>query len=276
MGGKKTKLTDWPDNLKDVIDWFLRVGGKDKESLGDDKKFELPKAVNALGDYGEAKNVLESGSIAGNFGYVADGLRVFIGYNKSGSQELKGDGVGLSSHGGYASSYKDSAKWDGGSSNPTTYAHILLGSFPLLYYGLTHLLWRCTNGGWQNQILQGDGQGTDLSYFMNYMGYNISQLKSDVNGTQIATLLVTDSDSITDLKNFCNSASTMTYPDFLQKLHQKGTVAGSVMNAPLYKLYTDSHAYLTTNWKSHMLNDIPQTKAEIEATLTGYSEAVKL
>ncbi|GIX63942.1 variant erythrocyte surface antigen-1 family protein [Babesia caballi] len=138
-----TPLTDWPDTLKDVIDWFLRMGEMDKGGSGLGKGMELQSAVKALTDYGDASSVLKADSTGGLFKAVAEGLRVFIGYNESGDHDLTGDGIGLSSHGRYASSYKTEATWTwNNDSDPQSKicAHILLGSFPLLYFGLTYLL----------------------------------------------------------------------------------------------------------------------------------------
>ncbi|GIX62284.1 variant erythrocyte surface antigen-1 family protein [Babesia caballi] len=269
MGVQKRNLTDWPDNLKDVIDWFLRVGGKDKGSNGDDKKSELQNAVAALTDYSKVKEGLGGGNVAGLFNAVGDGLQRFIGYD-SGQRYMTDKGIGLSSYGGYASSYKDSAKWDGGSSNPTTYAHILLCSMPLLYFGITYLFWMCCRG-WKAQMISGGYGGSNLNAFLQDMNYDTGKLKSDVNGQKIATLLGSEDDSIMDLKTIYSSV-TYIYPQFLEQLQLKATTA-SPINVPLYKLYSASHTYLNNKTKSP-IKDLPQTQADIANTLNGYSEAV--
>ncbi|GIX61094.1 variant erythrocyte surface antigen-1 family protein [Babesia caballi] len=79
-----TPLTDWPNNLKDVIDWFLRVGGKDQESKGNDKKDELQNAVEALKGFSKGVDGIGTINVAGLFNKVANGLQSFIGYDPSG------------------------------------------------------------------------------------------------------------------------------------------------------------------------------------------------
>ncbi|GIX65691.1 variant erythrocyte surface antigen-1 family protein [Babesia caballi] len=275
MGKQKSSLTEWPEDLKDVVDWLLRVGEMDQGGSGNSNKLNLQKAVCALNDYGETTSVLKAENTGGLFNSVADGLRVFIGYSSGGGRDLDGQGIGRYGVGGYSSSYTTNAKWtwnNDSEQNSKTCAHILLGSMPLLYYGLTYLLWRCSGRhGWQNQIIQGDWQGTQLNAFMQDMNYDSSRLNSSKGSAFIQRV----KDEIRDFTNVSASAPP-SYPEFLKKLQENGkpNLAGQAMSAPLYALYAASHAYLQSKWKSHMLNDIPQTKAEIEATLTGYSEAV--
>ncbi|GIX64799.1 variant erythrocyte surface antigen-1 family protein [Babesia caballi] len=273
-----TPLTDWPEDLKDVIGWFLRVTEMDQGGIGISNSDKLKEAVDKLQDFSTVTSSVGSFDITGLFNNVARALQHLIGYG--GNNQLDGQGIGLSnSAGGYASSYKTDATWTwNNDSDPQSKicAHILLGSFPLLYFGLTYLLWQCSaNHGWQNQIVGGNGNGSQLHDFMSYMGYNISQLKSDVNGEKIATLLGNEYDSIQDFKTLYNSASTMTYAEFLQKLHQKGAVARSVMDVPFYKLFAAASKYLQSKVKPSKIMELPQTKSEISKTLQGYSEAVK-
>ncbi|GIX61383.1 variant erythrocyte surface antigen-1 family protein [Babesia caballi] len=275
MGGKK--LTEWPENLKDIIDWFLRVGGKDKESNGDDNKRKISAAVNALGDYGAASSVLKADSTGGTFGRIAEGLQKFIGYNGS-CTDLDGTGIGLDTVGGYASSYSNQAKWDENSNNPATYAHILLCSMPLLYFGISYLFWMCCKG-WKLKTIAGDNNGSDLYSFMSLMGYDTNKLNSGVNGQQIAELLGSENDPIRDLKDLHSSVSTMTYPEFLKQMNQNGKDKlgkNQAANAPLYVLYAASHAYLQNKGKSLKIMELPQTKSEIAKALKGYSEAVTI
>ncbi|GIX62562.1 uncharacterized protein BcabD6B2_19970 [Babesia caballi] len=273
-----TPLTDWPDTLEDVIDWFLRVGGKDEESQGHDRKSELSSAVKALGDYGEAQKILESASIAGLFNAVCDGLRVFIGY--SGQRNMTANGIGNYHRPSYASSYEKSATWEGNwqaaDTNSQTCAAIFLYTMPIVYFGLTYLFWRCGGRhGWQDQKLQGDVQGTQLHEFMNYMGYSSDNLSNTIKGQKIAELFGSENDSIQDFKTLYSSAS-LSYPDFLRKLQEHGQpkLRGRAMSAPLYALYAVSSKYLQSKVKHSKIMDLPQTQSNIAKTLKGYSEAV--
>ncbi|GIX63943.1 viral A-type inclusion protein repeat protein [Babesia caballi] len=107
------------------------------------------------------------------------------------------------------------------------------------------------------------------------MGYS-SGLKSDLNGSKIATLLGSEDDPIPDLKTIYNSDSP-SYPDFLKKLQGNGkpNLPKNAMSAPLYALFAASHAYLQNNGKSLKIMELPQTKSDISKTLQGYSDEVK-
>ncbi|GIX62830.1 variant erythrocyte surface antigen-1 family protein [Babesia caballi] len=282
MGGKKSSLTDWPDNLKDVIDWFLRVGEMDQGGSGFGNQTKLPAAVKALVDYESIKEVLDPDSIAGTFGYVAEGLRVFIGYNPSGLHQLDGSGIGLDTVGKYASSYGNQAQWNCASWNADSTeakicASIFLGSMPILYFGLTYIYWKCTgNHGWQNQTLQGGPDGYNLSNYMSYMEYDTGTLSNTIRGQKIATLLGTGRYAIYDFKEVSASNSS-TYPEFLKKLQEHGQpkLPNSAANAPMYALYTAASKYLQSKVKFSKIMDLPRTKSDIANTLKGYREAVK-
>ncbi|GIX62606.1 variant erythrocyte surface antigen-1 family protein [Babesia caballi] len=99
------QLTDCPSNLKEAIDWILRVTGKDGQGNGDGNETKLAKAITELPDFRDAINVAlkkqegvsggvdisqaleklsnekELGPIIGN---LAKGLAAFIGYDSKG------------------------------------------------------------------------------------------------------------------------------------------------------------------------------------------------
>ncbi|GIX62723.1 variant erythrocyte surface antigen-1 family protein [Babesia caballi] len=181
VNGKKNSLTEWPEDLKDVIDWVLRVGGKDKGSAGISKGIELQSAVEALKGFNNNIDGLGTIYVAGIFGYVTDGLKEFIGYD--GTQELTGEGIGRKDPPSYTSSYNSSAQWDNDMNTPTSdkankVALIFLGTMPILYFGLTYLFWQCSNTlhyiGWKSFKL---GTTSDPLYiFMCAMGFTPTQL----------------------------------------------------------------------------------------------------
>ncbi|GIX62315.1 reverse-transcriptase domain containing protein,putative [Babesia caballi] len=239
----------------------------------------LANAVEALPGYSKAKEGLGGGNVAGLFNAVCDGLRVFIGY--SGTRQLEGKGIGLSnSVGGYTSSYEQTATWKGNwqatDTNSQTCAHILLGTMPLLYFGLTYLFWMCCRG-WKLKTIAGDNNGSDLYSFMSAMGYDTGKLNSDVTGTKIAKLLGSEHNAIEDLKTLYSSVSP-NYPEFLKQMNQNGKDELSqkrAVNAPLYVLYAASSQYLQSQVKPSKIMELPQTQSDIANTLNGYSEAVK-
>ncbi|GIX61271.1 variant erythrocyte surface antigen-1 family protein [Babesia caballi] len=274
--GEKEKLTDWPDNLKDIIDWFLRVAEMDEGGTGLGNQTELPAAVKALGDYESIKEVLDPDSIAGTFGYVAEGLRVFIGYDRNGMRELDGSGIGLDTIPMYASSYKTEATWNNGwkanDSNSQTCAHILLCSMPLLYYGLTFVYWMCTKGGWREEILGGGDSGSDLHHYLLAMSYSDNKIKSSNKGHDVMRRVESEID---DLQTVAASHFS-SYPQFLEQLKQKGTTTPKPIKVPLYKLFAAASKYLQSKVKPSKIMELPQTKSEIAKALKGYSEAIKI
>ncbi|GIX63395.1 variant erythrocyte surface antigen-1 family protein [Babesia caballi] len=248
MGVQKNSLTEWPDNLKDVIDWFLRVGGKDRNGNGDSNKTKLPAAVEALGDYAVAKNVLESGSIAGLYNAVCDGLRVFIGYGTS-NRELDGKGIGLDTFPNFSSSHGNQVKWTWNTDseqNSKTCAALLLGTMPLLYYGLTYPFWRCEGkGGWAQESLNGSGgsgsdQGT-LKQYMEALGY-----KENLNNKTGKSLVddIMKSMFSRELRTAYGPSQTH-YFNFLKALQDKAPKSTPLSSSPLTSLYLISYYYIT-------------------------------
>ncbi|GIX66409.1 variant erythrocyte surface antigen-1 family protein [Babesia caballi] len=106
------KLTDCPSNLKEAIDWILRVTGKDGGGgVNNNGISELAKEVQKLlesvkeSDPGlsqEIENVISAlgtGSGNGLIGKLADGLQHFIGYDPGGNNGIikhSNNGIGAS------------------------------------------------------------------------------------------------------------------------------------------------------------------------------------
>ncbi|GIX61474.1 variant erythrocyte surface antigen-1 family protein [Babesia caballi] len=241
---QKSQLTEWPENLKEVIDWFLRVGGKDQESKGNDKKDELKKAVDRLGDYDTAQTVLESSSIPGLFNNVARALQRFIGYDESGERELNGSGIGLYSvAGGYASSYSIQAKWNGLLDQPESQeakkaALIFLGSMPILYFGLTYLYWKCSSRQseyWASYRL--NVSADPLGLFMSTMGYTPTSMLQNKGGTQVATIM--ESDHLYGFEELR-----------INEKYGKDKLTSNPTDCALYALHRASKEYLKSKFQS--------------------------
>ncbi|GIX61342.1 variant erythrocyte surface antigen-1 family protein [Babesia caballi] len=272
MGGKET-LTEWPENLKEVIDWFLRVAEMDQNGDGFGKVNELQKAVEALHGFTQATSNLGKFNVEGLFKKVAEGLQQLIGYDRNGRHDIKGEGIGQDSTvGKYASSYGNQANWNEDSSNLTTYAKIFLYSMPLLFYGITYTFWQCTRGNWKNQTIPGDFHGAHFYTFLLDMGYNSDKLKNGCKGHDV---MIKVGGVIDELSTA--TASSYNYPKFLKQLEDNGkpNLPKRAYNHTLYALYAASHAYLTTKLPSLKIEELPQTQSEIAKTLNGYSEAVK-
>ncbi|GIX65167.1 variant erythrocyte surface antigen-1 family protein [Babesia caballi] len=103
-----TKLTDCPSNLKEAIDWVLRVTGKDGvdkslknsniEALGTEVRVLLASLKGAnlpdiRGIMGEIEN--DDGSGYGPISKLAKALRVFIGYDGGPRGTIEGTGIAM-------------------------------------------------------------------------------------------------------------------------------------------------------------------------------------
>ncbi|GIX61580.1 extracellular matrix-binding ebh [Babesia caballi] len=250
--GEKKSLTEWPDNLKDVVDWFLRVGGKDNISTTD-KSEALKNAVFQLEGHQAVKSALGNGDLPGLFRKVAEALQGFIGYDKNGQQPL--DGNGIANKGGYISSY-DKATWNGELDQPESQeakkaAHIFLGSMPILYFGLTYLYWNCSSRQseyWASDNL--NGYNSALSIFISTMGYTPTSMLHNIQGSEVAERLTKNQiygfDELKEAKT-----EPYSYSDFLEKVKQYGEqkLTSSPVNCSLYTLYRASKAYLASKFK---------------------------
>ncbi|GIX62674.1 variant erythrocyte surface antigen-1 family protein [Babesia caballi] len=176
-------LTECPSNLREAIDWILRVTGKDgvggqdgTQALTEQVKKLLEGAsreINSLSDSdrknaGELKKLKEGldkakdwvgenlddpmfqySGTPGPIGNLSKALASFIGYTPflldyTIGKRITGDGIALKS---YASSYPSAAKWESVNSQDDKEklcAKIFLGCIPLCYYALTYLYWRCS------------------------------------------------------------------------------------------------------------------------------------
>ncbi|GIX61156.1 variant erythrocyte surface antigen-1 family protein [Babesia caballi] len=106
-----------PSNLKDAIDWILRATGKDRGGSGSDNSQKLAKAITEMPDFNEAikaavEKLKDSGSddvskALGNLKEprtldeiikkLAEGLGIFIGYNKNNNGIIEANrGIGRS------------------------------------------------------------------------------------------------------------------------------------------------------------------------------------
>ncbi|GIX64664.1 variant erythrocyte surface antigen-1 family protein [Babesia caballi] len=225
-----TPLLDRLSNLKEAIDWILRLTGKDGQGGSDGGTAGLASAViqllegvkstsSELQDQFEAvKTALIPGGTNALIDNLATGLATFIGYQSPGrSNEIgtvgiavKGDVRDPNDRGpGYKLTYdRTQATWDISFSSDSyrpTAAKIFLGCVPLCFYGLSYLYWRCDikgNGEWKTSTLTTG----HLGYFMNGQGFNSKQLSGKL-GTQVVT--ETMKDKFDDFKEGISTAKGM-------------------------------------------------------------------
>ncbi|GIX64750.1 variant erythrocyte surface antigen-1 family protein [Babesia caballi] len=246
------QLTDCPSNLKEAIDWILRVTVKDGGG-GQNGTTELADAVTQLlGDvksstpelhnkFDEIKGALWSGGSNGLLDNLATGLAKFIGYENG----KKPDGTIGIVKSGYTSSYPDSSNWNkdfGHNPNHSTAAKIFMGCVPMIFSALSYLYWRCDNegGGWQDQYFSGTyGIQTDLKDFVVSMGFRFSEL----NGSQGKTVMATVAKTFQDLSSVSDRIS---YPAFLKTVREKpSALQPNLQQYPLASLYLLASTYFT-------------------------------
>ncbi|GIX63375.1 uncharacterized protein BcabD6B2_28100 [Babesia caballi] len=236
---KKSSLTDWSDNLKDVIDWFLRISFLNKSG-------KLKDAVEHLEGFIDATRPLGTFSVEGLFNKVASGLKEFIGYG--GRYDITGEGIGRKEPPSYTSSYGDQAQWNGQLDDPNSEeakkaAILFLCYMPILYLCIIYLYWRCSSsshGGWGNERIHGNQSG--LNIFMSAMGFKPSSELQNKLGSEIANRLINEPNGLDELKN---AQSSSLYSDYLDKVTRYGqSQITHPINCPLYALYKASTAYL--------------------------------
>ncbi|GIX62568.1 variant erythrocyte surface antigen-1 family protein [Babesia caballi] len=240
---------DCPSNLKEAIDWILRVTGKDTVSSGDNNGTAgLAKAVQELITKAGVKAMNPKIKIDHNLiDNLAEGLAKFIGYENG----KKPDGMSGIVKSGYTSSYPDSSNRNkdlGQNPNHATHAKIFLACLPLFYQAFTYIYWRCDaskgNGAWAKQTFDGSN-GHHLKYFMFAMNYEASYLNNRRGSEVLSGAMKSFADfsaAMTEAERTARtragkeeaarralysgaqpspSNSTPTYPEFLTELSKK-------------------------------------------------------
>ncbi|GIX64967.1 variant erythrocyte surface antigen-1 family protein [Babesia caballi] len=202
-GGGKS-LTDCPSNLKEAIDWILRVTGKDTAN-GENKAADLAKAIQELITTTGVTQVKPEITIDHNLiENLAIGLARFIGYNDNqGTIGTGGIAVGKNPGqasvplnpgdpgSGYKLTYDSSAAWSNSFRNngaTTKAAKIFMGCLPMIFSALSYLYWRCNekgNGEWKNMAF--NSQSDPLGYFMLSNGFTSKQLSGNIGTNVLST-----------------------------------------------------------------------------------------
>ncbi|GIX65160.1 variant erythrocyte surface antigen-1 family protein [Babesia caballi] len=185
--GPRRKITDYPYDFKDAIDWILRIAGEDGGIRG--RLTELTRAIAGLNGFQTVKDRVLGKHIDLHdlIAELANGLKEFIGYDGD-TGSLSGRGIGGAS---YMSTYDPDKGWNTveKSNKVTDTAKHFLHILPLVYYTLTYLYWKCTAGvpgSWATHRL---GDSAELSDFMKPHGFDIEQLNGDMKGSDVATAL---------------------------------------------------------------------------------------
>ncbi|GIX63405.1 variant erythrocyte surface antigen-1 family protein [Babesia caballi] len=237
-GTSGKQLTDCPSNLKEAIDWILRVTGKDGQRGGDSTKgladaFEkLLQGVKASDSTLQEKfqEIKQALKIDGNNGIVnalGEGLKKFrddIHQTKGHQNNVYKE---LNSHPNLATEVPKAAK-------------IFFGCVPLCFYGLSYLYWRCSDkgGGWHDQRFSSTGIHTDLKDFMVGMGFKSSELNGSMAGSKIVGT------PFTKLQQFKTiSANKTSYPALLKSIQM--SPSPTLNQHPLSSLHLLASTYFT-------------------------------
>ncbi|GIX63604.1 variant erythrocyte surface antigen-1 family protein [Babesia caballi] len=205
-------LTTPPTNLKEAIDWVLRVSGgdgmrNDTDLLATALTASIYKTSNKQSNdvdkiLTEMKKDEHNGNPTGPMKQLSDALAEFIGYKyeQSGNpHKWKISGNGVVKDGTYASRGKYTTYTSAyqGSwftdvfSNDSNYvkrndcARILFTAIEIIFEGLTELFFNCKSE-WDGQSLNGTG-GSNLKQFMTTKGFSDTQLNTSITGDKIAT-----------------------------------------------------------------------------------------
>ncbi|GIX62287.1 variant erythrocyte surface antigen-1 family protein [Babesia caballi] len=250
MSEPKKSLTTPPENLKEAIDWVLRVSGRDGTLT--DKTTELTNAISVRSTATAYSNnfMSEVNDMSSFISRVAAVLQSFIGYEYSGRKEdnynfrINGNGIiklGIiiakrqsqsTNNNVYTSAYR-STSWDFavGNSNDAKIKAVQCFYIAIekIFEGLTKLYLKCKKG-WSSYRLDGN---TDLQNFMKQNGFGKTQLNPSMTADKIA------SEVLKGFKEFStayNSAGDNPSLDaFRSQLEQNAMSSPS--NYPLTALY---------------------------------------
>ncbi|EDO07870.1 variant erythrocyte surface antigen-1 [Babesia bovis T2Bo] len=296
---QKLSLTDSPANLKEAIDWVLRVTGKDGKSLNDDDCIcGLAAAVCDLLD-GVDMSHLGDLAVGGNLNIASllstvqgirgtktvrnlieglgKGLAKFIGWNESahtnGGTSVDGSGIGQQNSSaektGYSSAYNNKnntnctwSKLKGGTPDRGKCARIFMGCIPLLFNGLAYLFWLCHGDGkrWNGMTIDGSSF-LFLGYVMTCLGYDTKQL-TKTSGSDVVVKCLTIFDD-------CKSKVGASYGEFLQIVYEKSrSEIATINNGQDQNLNTDHHLTILHILSTGYFRSVQRSIQENAATQT--------
>ncbi|GIX61552.1 variant erythrocyte surface antigen-1 family protein [Babesia caballi] len=262
--GKKN-LTQPPESLKSAVDWVLGMSGNDvggNYQKGLEAIQTLAQRIQSL--LGAVRvgsvdvNTLLQGDLKQQSTSKAPITSLGLGLKALIEQ---GNGMGRD----YKCSYSDS---DPSKSIDEKSANILLGTIPLLFFGLGFLFWKCRNG-WGNLTLSSG----PLKDFLFNVGFNAEQLNGDKNGSKVANMF----SSFDEFRN--SDSSPKTYHEFLQKVgEQTKKELQNVNHVPLGALYLFTYQYLKKHKSATLTttdDGIPTNENDLTALLQKLGDAVK-
>ncbi|GIX65007.1 variant erythrocyte surface antigen-1, beta subunit [Babesia caballi] len=257
MTAGKKSLTEAPINLKEAIDWVLRVSGRDSDKENEEGK----KAIKGLAEeltasirkkpYEEnddVKKILTEIMYDANISptgpviRLAYALQKFIGYewakgNPNYKWKIGENGILKTGDlpNAYTSDYRGSKLSEVLSTVEDVHKKALESFFTaiaFIYEGLTELYFKC-NTEWSKQSLSGSGHSDTLNQFMTTNGFGKTQLNSNMTGANIADNALKD---LSELSSAYSAAGdNPSLETFRSQLEQNASTDPS--KSPLAALY---------------------------------------
>ncbi|GIX61609.1 extracellular matrix-binding protein ebh [Babesia caballi] len=263
-GGKQ--LTTPPENLKEAIDWVLRVSGRDSDKENEEGK----KAIKGLAEeltasmrkkpYEEnddVKKILTEIMYDANISptgpviRLAYALQKFIRYERDRNKQqwMIGDKGIVQKDSSYNFTY-GSSKWlddvynaDNDGSKRRKGVQCFFTAIEKIYEGLTELFFNCKTE-WSSQSLSGSGHSDTLNQFMTTNGFSGTQLNTSMTGDKIATQAFQGLNEFSEA--YGAAGSNPSLDAFRSQLEQKATTDPS--KSPLSALYIlATYAYVKSS-----------------------------
>ncbi|GIX64801.1 variant erythrocyte surface antigen-1 family protein [Babesia caballi] len=253
-GSGQKSLTEAPKDLKEAIDWVLRVSGGDGYGGSDVIKLvEALKECDVINVYNLYNN------LQSHINTLANALKNFIGYAPSGTSgsdfkiDIGGNGIitkgniysrrqgsPRSQNKKYTSAYYGAAwglnveigyvgqKQD----NKKKALQSFLTAIQIIFERLTELYLKCKTE-WKSNKLDGSSGGTGLKQFMEKNGFDNTQLNTTMTGEQIISKAFT---SFTEFSKAYTAVSSNPSLDTFRYQLQKNAWSNP-SNYPLSALY---------------------------------------
>ncbi|GFE55247.1 variant erythrocyte surface antigen beta subunit, putative [Babesia ovis] len=240
--GQHESLTKDPTNLKEAIDWILRVTNKDGQGNGasgssthmfcelaaalrdllsdvdqellDNERTLVSEVVDTIRDVGGTYYLKEMIIM---FGQGLQGMVMGKGGSSSGINGIAEHGIccknGTST---YKSSYDSSkATWDkvrADDANVITCAKTMMGCIPLIFGAITYIYWKSSYGS---------GSGFDCHDYLKALGYKDSELNSEKkSSTDIKSIIEGAFPAFSEVRKKSNDS---TYAKFLMDLEKEAS-----------------------------------------------------
>ncbi|GIX62603.1 variant erythrocyte surface antigen-1 family protein [Babesia caballi] len=261
-GDQKKSLTQAPENLKEAIDWVLRVSGGDQGSVPYPMNFvktlhfilnTIPHTEDDFRSKALKEIKIDENAFQKGFIYrLAEGLQTFIGYEfkyEKQSHKIKIEGNGIVKSGEiysgssvppqppsndtYTTAYGGSRLYDEDhkvENAKKKAVQCFFTAIQFIFEGLTELYYDCRNR-WSGQSLSAN---SEPNQFMQKNGFDKTKLKTTMTGATIATQTL---QSPTEFQKAHTAVSSNPSLDSFRSQLEQGAMSNT-SDSPLSALYT--------------------------------------